>query len=130
MQKIRAIVHPIQIVSLIGDAVMMTYIVLYFYWIFFVENMETHILTELFVKLNPMTWGTYLMGLTMLLHFVAFKNIIGRCLLATLYGFAVVVSLIAIMGMTSWGDFMIYAPNIIIVALAVIILYRQHIQKE
>ena len=72
------------------------------------------------------TVGTYITGFAMLLHLVAFKNIIGRCLIATIYGFAFVVSIVAIMGMTTWKDLMIYVPHIVIISVAIIILYKQH----
>ncbi len=128
MQKINETGFPIRIISLIADIVMMTYTILYFYWMFFVNDMDTHFLTGLFTTVNPMMWGAYLLGLTMLIHLIAFKNIIGRCLLAVFYGFSVVVSLIAVMGMTNMSDLAIYLPHVVIIALAIAILARQHKQ--
>lgn len=126
MQKIGINTRPIQIASLISDVAMMIYVLSYFYWMFFVEDTDAHFLTDFFVRFNPMTLGTYFVGLVMLLHMVAFKNVIGRCLLATIYGFTMIVSLVAIMGMTSWSDLIIYIPHLIIISAAFVVLHRQH----
>ncbi len=125
MQKINTPRSHLRIIALLVDILALSYMVVYFYWIFFVENMDTSIWTGFFAKVNPMTWGTYFMGLAVIIHFASFRNVIGRCLMAVLYAFSVLVSLVAIMGMFSGWDFVIYVPHIIIIILIVAILKRE-----
>ena len=44
------------------------------------------------------------MGLFMILHLIAFRNPIGRCVICIPYILSLVVSFIATMGMTGWSD--------------------------
>ena len=99
------------------------------YWIFAVLDKDSHILSDLFIKVNPMTVGTYCMGLFMILHLIAFRNPIGRCVICIPYILSLVVSFIATMGMTGWGDLIMYAPHILIIGLAITIMVKQKKDK-
>mgnify|MGYP000355916099 CR=1 FL=1 len=124
MQKI-----SLRVIAVVLDLIMLLYYALYFYWMFGVTDMDAHPLTRVFVTINPMTWGTYFLGLAMLVHLMAFKNIFGRCLLILSYVLPVLVSLIAIMGMTGWSDLAIYLPHVAVIFIGVVIVRRQYKEK-
>ena len=129
MQKISEIMEsPIHIIAVLADTAVVIYVSLYFCWIFF-DSMDTHFLTDVFVRSNPMTWGSYLTGIVMLIHLAVFKNIIGRCLIAISYYFTVAVSLVAIMGMTSWTDLAMFLPHVAVIVVAIVILVKQKKQE-
>ena len=66
MQKNLEQMRIIRIISGVLDAITLMYFVSYMYWIFAVLNKDSHILSDLFIKVNPMTVGTYCMGLLMI----------------------------------------------------------------
>lgn len=129
MQKI-AEKRIIRIISALIDAIVLLYFASYMYWIFAVLDMDNHLLSKLFVKVNPMTIGTYYMGISMILHLIAFKNPIGRCVICIPYILSVIVSLIAVMGMTGWSDLIMYAPHIVIISVAITIIVKQIKRKR
>ncbi|OLR55636.1 hypothetical protein BHK98_05895 [Hornefia porci] len=129
MQEISSKVTLLRVTAIVLDVIMLLYFALYFYWMFGVADMDTHPLTRMFATINPMTWGTYFLGLAVLVHFMAFRNIVGRCLLIVPYFLAVLVSLIAVMGMTGWKDLAIYIPHVVVVLLGVVIIRRQYKEK-
>lgn len=125
MQKIAEHMGIIRIISALLDAITLMYFASYMYWIFAVLDMDNHPLSVLFIKVNPMTIGTYCMGISMILHLVAFRNPIGRCVICIPYLFSVIVSLIAVMGMTGWSDLVMYTPHIVIISVAITIMVKQ-----
>lgn len=129
MQKISSGVTLLRVTAIVLDVIMLLYFVLYFYWMFGAADMDTHPLTQMFVTINPMTWGTYFLGAAVLVHLMAFRNIVGRILLIVPYFLAVIVSLIAIMGMTGWKDLTIYIPHVVIVFIGAVIIRRQCKEK-
>lgn len=129
MQKI-AEKRIIRIISALIDAIVLLYFASYMYWIFAVLDMDNHLLSKLFVKVNPMTIGTYCIGISMILHLIAFKNPIGRCVICIPYILSVIVSLIAVMGMTGWSDLIMYAPHIVIISVAITIIVKQIKRKQ
>ena len=54
MQKI-----SLHVIAVVLNLIMLLYYALYFYWMFGITDMDTHPLTQVFVTINPMTWGTY-----------------------------------------------------------------------
>ena len=74
---------------------------------------------------NPMTVGAYCAGVAMIVRFMAFRSILGRLLIAVPYFFLLMISCIAIMGMTGWCDLLMYVPHIIIIGLTIFIATRQ-----
>lgn len=120
----------LRVIAVVLDLIMLLYYALYFYWMFGITDMDIHPLTQVFVTINPMTWGTYFLGLAMLVHLMAFKNIVGRCLLILSYVLSVLVSLIAIMVMTGWSDLAIYLPHVAVIFIGVVIVRRQYKEKS
>ena len=125
MQKITKHIGTIRIISTILDAIVLLYFASYMYWIFAVLDMDNHPLSALFVKINPMTIGAYCIGVAMILHLIAFRNPIGRCVICIPYILSVIVSCIAVMGMTGWIDLIMYVPHIVIISMAIILIIKQ-----
>lgn len=107
------------------EGLVLLYFASYLYWMFGGEGSVYDQLSSLFVKLNPMTIGTYLLGLAVLIHLIVFKNPIIWGILCAAYLFSVTVSFIAIMGLTRWGDFLIYLPHIFILVATIFVLKRK-----
>ncbi|MBC2575556.1 hypothetical protein [Peptostreptococcus canis] len=64
MRKIAEHMGMIRIISAILDVIILLYFTAYMYWIFAVLDKDNHSLSMLFVKVNPMTIGTYCMGIS------------------------------------------------------------------
>ena len=56
---------------------------------------------------------------------IAFRNSVGRCIICMPYILSIIVSLIAVMGMTGWNDLIMYVPHIIIIIVAIVIIVKQ-----
>ena len=107
------------------DAVAIIYGGLFFYWMFFGIDSAVHNgLDYFFITINPMTWGTYFLGIMLLFHCYVFKNIWGRLVLWILYLFSTIISLVAVMGMYVWSDFLMYVPHLIIIPAAIFVMYK------
>lgn len=130
MQKIVGYMRVIRIISALLDVIALMYFALYMYWILAVLDMDNHPLSVLFIKINPMTIGTYFIGISMILHLLAFRNSVGRCIICIPYILSVIVSLIAVMGMTGWSDLIMYAPHIVIISVAITIIVKQIKRKQ
>lgn len=63
MRKIADYMGMIRIISAILDVIILLYFTAYMYCIFAVLDKDNHSLSILFVKVNPMTIGTYCMGI-------------------------------------------------------------------
>lgn len=118
-------VNRMKAICIVVDVLGLIYGGLYYFWmVFSVGTTGYHGLDHFFTTINPMTYGTYFLGIVLLFHCYVFKNIWGRLVFWILYLFSAIVSLIAIMGMDIWSDFLIYAPHLIIIPAAVYIMYR------
>ena len=115
--------RPIRIVSAVLDVITILYFVLYICWIFVMPNNNQ--LDQLFTHINPMTVGTYFMGISVIVHLIAFKNIIGRFIIFVPYIFSVIFSFIAIMGVTDLSDLIMYIPHVVIICVAIVVIVKQ-----
>lgn len=130
MQKIEKNTKPIKVIALILDIVVYLYYSLNIYWMFGEIDMDTHPLTNFFIRINPMTIGVYFAGIAMIIHLVAYRDILSRCVMCVPFLFSATVSLISLMGMTGWKDLIVFIPDVIIVCLAVIIVIKQSAKKS
>lgn len=73
-------------------------------------------LKTLYTKVNPFTLGAYFLGVSVLLFCAFYRNWVLKGILCILYILVVLFSLVAVMGMESAADFLIYAPHLLIVA--------------
>ena len=122
-QKNAEIKRPIRIVSAVFDVITILYFVLYICWIFIMP--DNNQLDQLFTHINPMTVGSYFMGISVIVHLIAFKNIIGRFIICIPYIFSVIFALVAIMGATGLSDLIMYIPHVVIICVAIIVIVRQ-----
>lgn len=123
VNKIYENIAVIRKISYVMDAVFLLYFVLLFY---FVHTMsDSRVLLAIFVRVNPFTLGAYYMGLTAVVHLIAFKNVLSRALIWIVYLFVAVCSLVAIMGITEMWEFIIYVPHVIFILLGITVLIVQ-----
>ena len=126
MQKNNKIYKTIRIISILLDVMALLYFSSYMYWTFAVPDMDNHPLSTLFLNINPFTAGTYCQGIVMIIHLIAFRNPIGRCVFCIPYIISVIVSFIVVMGMTGWSDLIIYLPHIVIISAAITLTIKQN----
>lgn len=123
-----------RVVVAVLDAVMVAYIGSYFYWAFIAGTAGSGFLPGLFEAINPITTGAYLSGAIVLLHLSAYRNVLGRFLIALPYLFTVISSGLMIMTVANWSDWPTLAilgiPHVIIVILAIAIIRVQRRKKE
>lgn len=117
----------LKIICVIIDVLAFLYVNTYFYWIFRNSAMYENELFSFFTIVNPMTYGTYILGIALILHCYVFENILSRIVLWFLYLSSVAVSLISIMGMAGWGEFVIFVPHPIIIIAAIIVMHKKKI---
>lgn len=114
----------VKIICMCVDVLAFLYVTVYFYWIFKSSTIYENELSSFFAAVNPMTYGTYILGIALILHCAVFKNMLGRVILWFIYLSSVVVSLISIMGMTGWRDFIIFVPHPLIIIVTIIVMYK------
>ena len=130
MQKIEGTSKTIKVLALVLDIVVYLYYSLNIYWMFGVIDMDTHPLTNLFIRINPMTIGVYVAGIAMIIHLVAYRDVLSRCVMCVPFLLSATVSLISLMGMTGWKDLIIFIPNVIIIGLAIVLVIKQSAKKS
>lgn len=125
MSKKEKNLSAFRIVALVVDIIALAYFMLYIYWMFGVPITDSHPLTQLFLTINPMTIGTYCLGVAMLIHLIAYRNILGRCAICIPYAFSVIASSVSLISMTGLKDLLIFIPNVIIIGVGIAILIKQ-----
>ena len=80
--------------------------------------------------INPFTIGAYLLGAVALLNLKYCQSKAYRIGFFVSYCFLAVCSLVAIMGMTYWWELFMYAPHVIIIAAAIMIMSRRNDKKR
>ncbi|MDO4518064.1 MAG: hypothetical protein Q4B78_02515, partial [Bacillota bacterium] len=66
--------------------------------------------------------GAYFIGVAIIIHFYAYRNTLSRILIAVPYIVSVVLSLVAIMGMTSASELLMLAPHIAIIVVIIVVV--------
>ena len=80
--------------------------------------------------INPFTIGAYLLGAVALLNLKYCQSKAYRIGFFVSYCFLAVCSLVAIMGMTYWWELFMYAPHVIIIVAAIMIMSRRNDKKR
>ena len=80
--------------------------------------------------INPFTIGAYLLGAVALLNLKYCLSKAYRIGFFVSYCFLAVCSLVAIMGMTYWWELFMYAPHVIIIVAAIMIMSRRNDKKR
>jgi hypothetical protein len=76
--------------------------------------------------INPFTIGAYLLGAVALLNLKYCQSKAYRIGFFVSYCFLAVCSLVAIMGMTYWWELFMYAPHVIIIVAAILIVSKSN----
>ena len=99
-----------------------------------VAILDYYIWNRLYTAINPFTIAAYLLGLVVLLQYIIYDNIVLKVLITIFYGWIMLMSLVAIMGIIHWWELSIYLPHIIIIILCIwtsVIKWRsKHEQDE
>ena len=114
--------------------------IIVYYMVFFLwaklsepDEGETVVLTAysgFIAYINPFTIGAYLLGAVALLNLKYCQSKAYRIGFFVSYCFLAVCSLVAIMGMTYWWELFMYAPHVIIIAAAIMIMSRRNDKKR
>ena len=114
--------------------------IIVYYMVFFLwaklsepDEGETVVLTAysgFIAYINPFTIGAYLLGAVALLNLKYCQSKAYRIGFFVSYCFLAVCSLVAIMGMTYWWELLMYAPHVIIIAAAIMIMSRMNDKKR
>lgn len=80
-------------------------------------------LDAFYINVNPMTVGAYFLGIVMVLSRYSFTNSVLIVIIDFAYSSILIISLVALMGMTSVKDILYLAPHIIIIAAYFYIAY-------
>ena len=76
--------------------------------------------------INPFTIGAYLLGAVALLNLKYCQSKAYRIAFFVFYCIIVVCTLVAIMGMTNWWELIMYAPHLIIIVAAILIVSKRN----
>ena len=118
-----------------ANAAIIMYYMVFFLWAKLSESDEGEsvVLTAysgFIAYINPFTIGAYLLGAVALLNLKYCQSKAYRIGFFVSYCFLAVCSLVAIMGMTYWWELFMYAPHVIIIAAAIMIMSRRNDKKR
>ena len=118
-----------------ANAAIIMYYMVFFLWAKLSESDEGEsvVLTAysgFIAYINPFTIGAYLLGVVALLNLKYCQSKAYRIGFFVSYCFLAVCSLVAIMGMTYWWELFMYAPHVIIIAAAIMIMSRRNDKKR
>ena len=118
-----------------ANAAIIMYYMVFFLWAKLSEpdEGESVVLTAysgFIAYINPFTIGAYLLGAVALLNLKYCQSKAYRIGFFVSYCFLAVCSLVAIMGMTYWWELFMYAPHVIIIAAAIMIMSRRNDNKR
>lgn len=84
-----------------------------------------HLWYSVYNCVSPFTIGKYILGATLLWHFLIYENKILNAVISAFYIWVLFNSLIVTMGMTHAWELYIYIPDIVVIVLAGVILYKK-----
>ena len=118
-----------------ANAAIIMYYMVFFLWAKLSEpdEGESVVLTAysgFIAYINPFTIGAYLLGVVALLNLKYCQSKAYRIGFFVSYCFLAVCSLVAIMGMTYWWELFMYAPHVIIIVAAIMIMSRRNDKKR
>ena len=114
-----------------ANAAIIVYYMVFFLWAKISEpgEGESVVLTAysgFIAYINPFTIGAYLLGAVALLNLKYCQSKAYRIGFFVSYCFLAVCSLVAIMGMTYWWELFMYAPHVIIIVAAILIVSKRN----
>ena len=90
------------------------------------ESAVMHAYSGFIAYINPFTIGAYLLGAVALLNLKYCQRKAYRIAFFVFYCIIVVCTLVAIMGMTNWWELIMYAPHLIIIVAAILIVSKRN----
>lgn len=114
-----------------ASAAIIMYYMIFFLWAMLSEPEEGESVvvdaySGFIAYINPFTVGAYLLGVVALLNLKYCQSKIYRIAFFVFYCIIVVCTLVAIMGMTKWGELLMYAPHLIIIVAAILIVSKRN----
>lgn len=115
-------------IVLVIDGICILLFLLFISFIFVLPDETQEKVLPAFAIINPFTTGAYALGCGLLVTCVWGK---GRTILslgvviAVCYMIIVLISLVAVMGMTSTVELLIYLPHVVIIIACLTIIYRR-----
>ena len=118
-----------------ANAAIIMYYMICFLWAMLLEpeEGESVVVTAysgFIAHINPFTIGAYLLGVVALLNLKYCQSKAYRIGFFVSYCFLAVCSLVATMGMTYWWELFMYAPHVIIIVAAFMIMSRRNDKKR
>lgn len=93
----------------------MLYFIGFYLWVMDIFEEQTQWLKSFYVNVNLTPSAAYFFGVSVLLFCAFYRNWVLKVILCILYILVVLFSLVAIMGMDSTADLLIYAPHLLII---------------
>lgn len=90
------------------------------------ESAVMHAYSGFIAYINPFTIGAYLLGAVALLNLKYCQSKAYRIVFFLFYLIIVVCTLVAIMGMTNLWELIMYAPHLIIIVAAILIVSKRN----
>ena len=90
------------------------------------ESAVMHAYSGFIAYINPFTIGAYLLGAVALLNLQYCQSKAYRIAFFVFYCIIVVCTLVAIIGMTNWWELIMYAPHLIIIVAAILIVSKRN----
>ena len=113
-----------------ANIAIIVYYLIFFLWAGEEESVVLTAYSGFIAYINPFTIGAYLLGAVALLNLKYCQSKAYRIGFFVSYCFLAVCSLVAIMGMTYWWELFMYAPHVIIIAAAIMIMSRRNDKKR
>ena len=113
-----------------ANIAIIVYYLIFFLWAGEEESVVLTAYSGFIAYINPFTIGAYLLGAVALLNLKYCQSKIYRIAFFVFYCIIAVCTLVAIMGMTYWWELFMYAPHVIIIAAAIMIMSRRNDKKR
>ena len=111
--------------ALILDIVMVVFFGAFFTWMYTTNGLAQGEFLKVFGKLNPLTVGTYCLGIVTVIHFSTFRNIFGRILMLLFYVATIVASFIIVGGTKTMMNVFMLFPHILILLLLIYVVVKK-----
>ena len=122
-------VRGLKFITIIMLVLTLAYYACFFAWALGSWSDNIPAAEEFFTAVNPFTMGSYALGVAVLLYCITFRNGPLKAVIGALYILIILFTLIAVMGMSSITDLIMYLPHLIVIAGCAIGI-RSNLQKD
>ena len=118
-----------------ANAAIIMYYIIFFLWAECLrpgegETVVMNAYSGFIAYINPFTIGAYLLGAVALLNLKYCQSKTYKIAFFVFYCIIAVCTLVAIMGMTKWWELLMYAPHVIMIVAAIMIVSRRNDNKR